>query len=149
MPNNKEELPWVHEKRFSFFSIILFSTNFSIEYKFIINNCNSKYYLKKQSHKIIKKISGEASLQGSEKALWRGSRHRFSLIQTDWIEFNQRDTAEVRSLSVRGLVAHHGCSLFPQEEREAQGWWTHRRGVCGCITVELGLWAAGYRGLTP
>lgn len=67
VPNNKEELPWVHEKRFSFFSIILFSTNFNIKYKFIINNCNSKYYLKKQSHKVIKKISGEASLQGSEK----------------------------------------------------------------------------------
>ena len=65
--NNKEELPWVHEERFSFFSIILFSTNFNINYQFIINNCNSKYYLKKQSHKVIKKISGEASLQGSEK----------------------------------------------------------------------------------
>lgn len=65
--NNKEELPWVHGKRFSFFSIILFSTNFNIIYQFIINNCSSKYYLKRQSHKVIKKIIGEASLQGSEK----------------------------------------------------------------------------------
>lgn len=33
--NNKKQLPGVNEKPFSFFSIILFSTNLKIKYQFI------------------------------------------------------------------------------------------------------------------
>ena len=48
-------------------SLVSFYFQQILTYQFIINNCSSKYYLKRQSHEVIKKIIGEASLQGSEK----------------------------------------------------------------------------------